>query len=73
MLESPVEGETDGYGAGGRGGSVAGTVDGVDSDPGRYDVRRSAAWEGGVEFRGEGVLQPTGDWLENMACGQESV
>ena len=52
--------------------SLAGTVISLASDPSRYDAMRSAAWERSFEFRWERVLQPTCDWLENMARGQES-
>ncbi len=52
--------------------SLAGTVINLANDPARYDAMRSAAWERSFEFRWERVLQPTCDWLENMARGQES-
>ena len=52
--------------------SLAGMVISLASDSARYDAMRSAAWERSFEFRWERVLQPTCDWLENMARGQES-
>ena len=53
--------------------SLAKAVIGLANDPARYDAMRSAAWKRSFGFCWERVLQPTCDWLENLAQDEDAL